>query len=439
MKKFPLHVKIFVGMGLGLAWGLLSSTFGWTELTSDWIAPFGKIFVNMLKLIAVPIVLFSLIDGVTNLRVLSRLSRMGGKTLGLYLITTVIAIVIALIVVNVVSPGKFFPEETREELKKKYISSTEGKLSGAAKLKDTGPLQPLIDIVPSNLVEAAGSNRNMLQIIFFALLFGVAMVLLPKEKTDPLKSIIDSAHAVMLKVVGIIMQVAPYGVFALLGSLLTDLLGGESGTSTAELFKALGSYVFSVLLSLSIVMLVLYPIALRLITGIRYMDFLKSILPAQMLAFSTSSSAATLPVTMRCVRKKIGVSEEVTSFVLPLGATINMDGTSIHQAVSAVFIAQAFGTHLGLGDQITIVLTATLSSIGAAAVPGAGLIMLVIVLGAIGVDPEGLALIIALDRPLDMCRTAVNVTGDATVATIIAKSEGALHRPSKEVLSKEEI
>ena len=427
--KMPLYVKIFIGMGLGLAWGLLSSTVGWEDFTSDWITPFGKIFVSMLKLIAVPIVLLSLIDGVTNLQALSRLSRMGGKTIGLYLITTVIAIVIALGVVNVVSPGEFFPEETREELKKKYMSSAEGKLSGAEQLEETGPLQPLIDIVPSNLAQAASSNRNMLQIIFFALLFGIAMILLPKERTAPLKSLIDSANAVMLKVVGIIMQAAPYGVFALLGGLLVDLLGGESGTDTWSLFKALGSYVASVLFALAAVMFVVYPLALRFFTGIKYFDFMKSILPAQTLAFSTSSSAATLPVTMRCVEKRIGVSEEVTSFVLPLGATINMDGTSIHQAVSAVFIAQAFGTQLGLGDQITIVLTATLSSIGAAAVPGAGLIMLVIVLGAIGVDPEGLALIIALDRPLDMCRTTVNVTGDATVATLVAKSEGALRRP----------
>lgn len=433
MRKIPLHTKIFIGMGLGLAWGLLSASLGWEGFTVDWIKPWGTVFVSMLKLIAVPIVLITLIDGVSNLQALSRLSRMGGKTIGLYLITTVTAIVLALLIVNTVSPGKFFPKETRQELKEKYISSAEGKLSGADQVKESGPLQPLVDIVPSNLVAAAGSNRNMLQVIFFALLVGVAMVLLPKEKVAPIKGLIGAANEVMLKIVGLVMQLAPYGVFALLGSLLASLLG--EGTDAWVLFKALGSYVFSVLFALLLVMVVVYPLALRFFAKVGYFRFLRSILPAQLVAFSTSSSAATLPVTMRCVEKRIGASEEVSSFVLPLGATINMDGTSIHQAVSAVFIAQAFGTNLGLGDQITIVLTATLSSIGAAAVPGAGLIMLVIVLGAIGVDPEGLALIIALDRPLDMCRTMVNVTGDATVATLVAKSEGALHPPTKEELA----
>ena len=431
-KKIPLHIQIFIGMGLGIAWGLLSTSFGWEAFTTDWIKPFGTIFVNMLKLIAVPIVFISLIDGLSNLQILSNLSRMGGKTLGLYLTTTVVSIVIALAVVNTVEPGEFFPEESQKALHEKYMSSAGSKLSNASKVQKEGPLQPLIDIVPSNLISAGSSNRNMLQIIFFAVLFGVSMVLIPKEKTVKIKGLIQDLNAIMLKIVDIIMKAAPYGVIALLGSLLSELLGGES-TDTWSLFKALGSYVFSVLLALFLVMFVIYPVALRVFTKVKYVDFLRGMLPAQLLAFSTSSSAATLPVTMRCVEKKLGVSEKVSSFVLPVGATMNMDGTSIHQAVSAVFIAQAFGTDLGLGDQVAIVLTATLASIGAAAVPGAGLVMLVVVLGAIGVDPEGLALIIALDRPLDMCRTMVNVTGDATVATIVAKSEGELAPLSQEI------
>ena len=430
-RKLPLHVQIFIGMGAGILWGMGSVAWGGEELTSDWIKPWGVMFVSMLKFIAVPVVLISLIDGISNLRALSSLSRMGGKTIGLYLITTVVAIVLALLVVNTVAPGKLFPEETRQELKERYISGASEKLGNASKVEESGPLQPLIDIVPNNLVSAMSSNRNMLQVIFFALLFGVAMVMLPKERTAPLKQLINSANDVILKVVGLIMQLAPYGVFALLGALLVDLLGGEAAADTWTLFSSLGLYVLSVLLALSLIVGGVYPLSLWVFAKVKYFDFLRAILPAQLVAFSTSSSAATLPVTMQCAEKRLGVSEEVSSFVLPLGATINMDGTSIHQAVSAVFIAQAFGVDLSLGDQVVIVLTATLSSIGAAAVPGAGLIMLVIVLGAIGVDPEGLALIIALDRPLDMCRTAVNVTGDATVATLVAHSEGELHPPSQ--------
>ena len=424
MKKMPLHIKIFIAMGLGVAWGLGAVAFGAESFTSDWIKPWGVIFVSMLKLIAVPVVMVSLIDAVSNLKELSSLSRVGGKTMGLYLITTVIAVVLALVIVNTVAPGEVFPEETQLALKEKYISGAADKLDGAHQVEKSGPLQPLIDIVPSNLVASMGSNRNMLQMIFFALLVGVAMVLLPQEKVAPMKALIKSANSVVLKVVSLIMQFAPYGVFALLGSLLVDLVGGEAGADAWTLFESLGLYVFSVLLALALVMLGVYPLSLWLLTKVRYLDFLRSMLPAQLVAFSTSSSAATLPVTMRCVRERLGVSKKISSFVLPLGATINMDGTSIHQAVSAVFIAQAFGVDLDLSDQLVIVLTATLSSIGAAAVPGAGLIMLVIVLSAIGVDPEGLALIIALDRPLDMCRTAVNVTGDATVVTLVAHSEG---------------
>ena len=428
MRKLPLHTKIFIGMGLGLLWGLLAGNYGWHVFTAAWIKPWGQMFVHALKLIAVPLVLLSLIDGVSNLHALSKLSRLGGKTLAFYLSTTVFAITLALIVVNIVSPGDYLSADTREALQQKYLSGASTKLQAAEKVQDSGPLQPLLDIVPQNLAHAASNNRNMLQIIFFALLVGVAMLLVDKKKTKPLKKLVHAANAVMLKIVALIMHVAPYAVFALLGSLLTELID-ENSTDTWALFQALGAYVFSVLFVLACLVFLVYPTLVWGLVRIKYMHFVRSILPAQLLAFSTSSSAATLPVTMRCAEEKLGVSKEVSSFVFPLGATINMDGTSVHQAISAVFIAQAFGHHLDIGDQLTIVLTATLSSIGAAAVPGAGLIMLVIVLGAIGISPEGLALIIALDRPLDMCRTVVNVTGDATVATIVAKSEGALHPP----------
>jgi len=306
-------------------------------------------------------------------------------------------------------------------------------MQAAAQVKDQGPLQFLVDIVPQNFMKASTNNKNMLQVIFFAILFGIAMIMLPDEKILYVKGFFDGVNDVILQIVDIIMMTAPYGVFALLASLMVDFSDGDLN-NVIELFSALGLYSLAVVTGLLIMILVVYPIILRLFTKMKYLDFFKGIMPAQMLAFSTSSSAATLPVTMERCEDHLGVSEEVSSFVLPLGATINMDGTSLYQAVAAVFIAQAFGIDLDLTQQLTIVLTATLASIGAAAVPGAGLVMLVIVLGAVGMDPEGVALIFAVDRILDMLRTVVNVTGDATVATVIASSEGQLRAVNNDEL-----
>jgi len=414
MKKIPLYIKILAGMGLGFIWGILASNFGWIDFTMDWIKPFGTVFINALKLIAVPLILVSLIDGISNLTDMSKLSRIGGKTITFYIITTVVAITIGLLLVNTIRPGNFLDEEKRDELKELYASEAQMRVSDATDEQDKGPLQMFVNIVPSNIFLATTNNRLMLQVIFFAFIFGIAMIMTPAKTVAPVKGFFNGMNAVVLRIVDIIMRYSPIGVFALIASLNVDL----------SLFTALGVYSLTVLSGLAIMVFLIYPMVITFFTKIKYKHFFKGIFPAQILAFSTSSSAATLPVTMKSVEKNLGVSEEVSSFVLPLGATINMDGTSIHQAVSAVFIAQAFGHDLTLADQLIIVLTATLSSIGAAAVPSAGLIMLVIVLSAIGVDPEGLALIIALDRPLDMCRTVVNVTGDATVATLVATSEG---------------
>lgn len=425
MKHLPLHWKIIIGMLLGVLFGLFAIVMGWDEFTSDWIKPFGTIFINLLKLIAVPLVFASLIKGVASLSDISKLSRIGSKTIALYLVSTVLAVTTGLLIVNTLQPGKYFSEEKRIEFKEKYASKTEAKMDAAAQVKDQGPLQFLVDIVPQNLMQASTSNKNMLQVIFFAILFGIAMIMLPDDKTVYVKGFFDGVNDVILQIVDIIMMTAPYGVFALLASLIVDFSDGDLN-NVIELFSALGLYSLAVVTGLLVMILLVYPIVLRLFTNMNYLDFFKGIMPAQMLAFSTSSSAATLPVTMERCEDHLGISKEITSFVLPLGATINMDGTSLYQAVAAVFIAQAFGIDLSLTQQLTIVLTATLASIGAAAVPGAGLVMLVIVLGAVGMDPEGVALIFAVDRILDMLRTVVNVTGDATVASVIASSEGQL-------------
>ena len=431
MRNLALHWKIIIGMILGVTFGLLAITIGWDQFTDDWIKPFGTVFINLLKLIAVPLVFASLIKGVASLSDISKLSRIGSKTIALYLVSTIIAVTTGLLIVNTVQPGKYFSEQKRIEFKEKYASKTEAKMAAAANVKEQGPLQFMVDIVPQNIINASTSNKNMLQVIFFAILFGIAMIMLPVEKTVYVKGFFEGVNDIILQIVDLIMLSAPYGVFALLASLMVDFSDGDVH-NVIELFSALGLYSLVVIVGLLMMIFIVYPILLRVFTNVKYVDFFKGIMPAQMLAFSTSSSAATLPVTMERCEDHIGVSKEISSFVLPLGATINMDGTSLYQAVAAVFIAQAFGVDLDLSQQLTIVLTATLASVGAAAVPGAGLVMLVIVLGAVGMDPEGVALIFAVDRILDMLRTVVNVTGDATVATVIASSEGQLRTVSKQ-------
>ncbi len=420
MKKIALHWKIIIGMVLGVIYGLIANKLGWISFTNDWIKPWGVIFVNLLKLIAVPLVFASLIKGVASLSDIAKLSRIGGKTIALYLTSTVIAVTIGLLLVNTVKPGEGFDMKSIQ-LSENTQTGANKKIEDAKEVKQEGPLQFVVDIVPTNIFSASSNNRNMLQVIFFAILFGIAMIMLPSEKTVHVKGFFDGINDIILQIVDLIMLAAPYGVFALLAGLVVDF------GASSSLFIALGKYSATVIVGLLLMILVVYPIILKLFTKIKYVDFFKGISPAQMLAFSTSSSAATLPVTMERCEDHLGVSKEVSSFVLPLGATINMDGTSLYQAVGAVFIAQAYGIPLDLPAQLTIVLTATLASIGAAAVPGAGMVMLVIVLGAIGVPVEGLALIFGVDRILDMMRTVVNVTGDATLATVVASTEGQLN------------
>ncbi|MDN3643506.1 dicarboxylate/amino acid:cation symporter [Lutimonas halocynthiae] len=422
MKKLALHWKILLGMVLGVAFGFLMVSFsGGKEIVQDWVKPFGTIFINALKLIAVPLILGSLISGVSDLKDISKLSKMGGKTISIYLLTTVVAVSIGLLLVNVVVPGDSITEATRTEMVSNYSENTQKYKDEAAAQKNSGPLQALVDLVPDNIIGAAGENRNMLQVIFFAVFFGVGLILLPEDRAKPVKDFFNSFNEVILKMIDLIMLAAPYGVFALLAALIVE-------SPSADLFKALGWYALTVVFGLFI-MIVFYTVLVLIFTGKKPKEFLQGISPAQLLAFSTSSSAATLPVTMERVHEHLGVDEEVSSFVLPIGATINMDGTSLYQAVAAVFIAQAFGMDLSLGVQLGIVATATLASIGSAAVPGAGMVMLVIVLAQAGIPEAGLALIFAVDRPLDMCRTVVNVTGDATVSMLIAKSEGKLGKP----------
>jgi len=419
MKKIPLHWSILLGMTLGVLVGVIFTTFeSGPQIIFHWVKPFGTIFINALKLIAMPLILGSLIKGVSDLKDISRLSRMGGRTIGIYIMTTVVAVMIGLIMVNTIKPGKSISEETRQELVEAYQSDAEEKQAVAQKQKDAGPLQALVDLVPDNIFKATTENGNMLQVIFFALFFGIGLILIPAEKSKPVKDFFDAFNEVILKLIDLIMLVAPYGVFALLAALVVE-------SPSLDLFSALGMYALTLVISLFLMGL-FYLLLVRIFVKFKPKKFIEGIAPAQLLAFSTSSSAATLPVTMERVEEHLGVDDEVASFVLPIGATINMDGTSLYQAVAAVFIAQAFGMDLSVGTQLGIIMTATLASIGAAAVPGAGMVMLVIVLGQAGIPEAGLALIFAIDRPLDMCRTVVNITGDASVSMMVANSVGKL-------------
>ncbi len=422
MKKLELHWQILIGMLTGVMFALLMVQFEWgSGFISDWIKPFGNIFINSLKLIAVPLILASLIKGVSDLKDISKLSQMGGRTIGIYIFTTVIAVLIGLAIVNIVKPGKSISEETRISLVENYKGDANKRIEQAHKQKETGPLQALEDLVPSNIFKAASDNGNMLQVIFFAIFFGVGLILIPEEQAKPVKKFFDGFNEVILKLIDLIMLAAPFGVFALLAALVVE-------SPSLDLFKALAWYALCVVIGLAL-MIGVYLALVWIFTKKSPAFFIKAMSPAQLLAFSTSSSAATLPVTMERVEEHLGVDEEVSSFVLPIGATINMDGTSLYQAVAAIFIAQAFGMDLSLSAQLGIIVTATLASIGSAAVPGAGMVMLVIVLAQAGIPEAGLALIFAVDRPLDMCRTIVNVTGDAAVSMLVAKSVDKLNEP----------
>lgn len=472
MKSLPLHVKIIIGLILGVIYSFISSSLGWNEFTINWIDPFGRIFIRILKFIAVPLVLFSIVSGVASLKDVSTLGRMGLKTLLFYLATTVFAIGVGIFLVNIIKPGNFIEESQRvknrvkyemwvqnttggmpkdgrsfltnpeykellekhldeselEEIKEQAIAKPQSiadKIKQADKTKNSGPLDFMVDMVPQNIIESVSNNKLMLQVIFFAIFFGITLALLPKEKSSILIGVIDATNEVFLKMVDLVMKAAPFFVFCLLAGVIAKM--ANTPGEVLEIFKSLSSYSITVLIGLGLMIFLIYPMIVKIfVKGISYSKFFKNIAPAQFLAFSTSSSAATLPVTMECLEDNMGVSNKVASFVLPIGATVNMDGTSLYQAVAVVFLAQLHMVDLSFAQQLTIVATATLSSIGAAAVPSAGLVMMIIVLQSVGLNPAWIAIVFPVDRILDMCRTVVNVTGDAAVSTIIADSEGEL-------------
>ncbi|MFN3597014.1 MAG: dicarboxylate/amino acid:cation symporter [Rubricoccaceae bacterium] len=435
-----LHWQIILGLVLGLVFGIVAAMLGWGGFVRDWVRPFGTIFITLLKLIAVPLVFASLVTGVASLSDLRKLSRIGGRTIGIYLATTAVAVTIGVLLTDIIRPGDAFSPELRDGLVAAFEDETAARAETAARVGERGPLQFLVDMVPDNAAAAltAGTallrgdgfqnSAGMLQVVVIALLFGIGLVQVPREKGAPVLAFFDGVNEVIIRLVDLVMKMAPLGVFALLADTIT-VTAGDDPTRIVGLLSGLSWYMGVVVLGLGLHTVVTYPTILRLFSPMGFRTFFQGIAPAQLVAFSTSSSGATLPVTMERCEQKLGVSEEVSSFVLPLGATINMDGTALYQAVATLFIAQAFGLELGLAAQVTIVLTAVLASIGTAAVPGAGIIMLVIILESVGVPAAGIALILGVDRILDMCRTVTNVTGDATVAVVVAAAEGQLFPP----------
>lgn len=468
MRKLAIHWQVIIGLILGAAYAYLSITFGWNTFTRHYIKPFGDVFINVLKLIAVPLVLFSVISGVASLGDLKKLGKMGIKTLALYIITTVFAVSLGLVLVNIFQPGDGAKRSTLERNRISYemwkekqgakaldgicltcdpknqviideIRASQGKepvqdwvkekLTLAENEKkmqqDDGPLKPIVDVVPTNIFQAL-ADMSMLQVIFFAIFFGVVLVSIDEDKRKPVIHLVDGLNEVFVKMVWVVMKAMPIFVFALMAGQIVQ----AAGTDKANFFSLLDfliRYSLVVVLGLIIMIVLIYPGMIALFVKKRsYKQFMSAMRDAQITAFSTSSSVATLPVTMDCVHNKLGVSESTTSFVLPIGATINMDGTSLYQAVAVVALAQFHMVDLSLMQQLTIVATATMASIGAAAIPSAGLVLMIIVLESVGLNPAWIALIFPVDRILDMCRTVVNVTGDGAVSTMIADNEGEL-------------
>jgi len=463
--RLALHWQVLIGLAIGILYAWMSITFGWNDFTIDYIKPFGDIFINVLKLIAVPLVLFSIISGVASLGDPSKLGRLGIKTVVTYLLTTMTAVIVGLVLVNLFEPGAKVSEDLLESNRIRYelwrdangievlddvdlvsdpamagkvamITAEQvdmndwvtDKLTKAERTKSSGPLQPLVDVVPTNIFQAL-ADMSMLQIIFFAVFFGIVLVGMPKETAQPLMRAIEALNEVFVQMVWIVMKAMPIFVFALMAGQIVNAAGSDPDMFQ-QLLEYLLQYSLVVVLGLAFMVFVFYPSLVALmIRKLGFRRFLRGMRDAQITAFSTSSSVATLPVTMDCVRNKIGVSERTTSFVLPIGATVNMDGTSLYQAVAVVSLAQFHMVELSLAQQAVIVLTATLASIGAAAVPSAGLVLMIIVLESVGLNPAWIALIFPVDRILDMCRTVVNVTGDGAVSTLIAQSEGELDIP----------
>jgi len=428
LPRLQLYTKILIALALGAVFGLAANRLGFSGFVVAYIKPVGSAFIRLISMVVVPLVFSSLLVGTASLKDVRTLGRIGAKTIVFYLCTTAIAVSIGLVLANILRPGSSLSPQARQRL-----------ADGAAGQKDL-PVQPaaekpsikdlLLDIIPTNPVKAMADGQ-MLQIIFFAVLTGVCLTLIPPERSGPVLGFFGAVNDVIIQMVHLIMKTAPYAVFALIAAVVADFGLG--------ILAMLIKYCVVVLLGLIAHMLIIYSSALKIFTKMSVSTFFRGFRPAQLVAFCSSSSNATLPVTMECTEKNLGVPQHICSFTLPLGATINMDGTALMQGVAAAFLAQVYGMDLAFSQQLTIVLTATLASIGTAGIPGAGIVMLAIVLNSVGVPLQGIAIILGVDRFLDMCRTVVNITGDAVCAVVVASTEGQLNSVPAPAQSQEQL
>lgn len=415
LPKLQLYTKVLIALAAGALFGLIANRFEFSGFVGVWIKPVGTAFVRLISMVVVPLVFASLVVGTASLKDIRTLGRIGAKTLVFYLCTTAIAVSIGLVLTDVVRPGTSLSQQSRDKLIQDASNQTDSVAQPRAEQPSIRDL--LLNIIPTNPVKSLVDGQ-MLQIIFFALLMGVCLTLIPAERGRPVIDFFKGIDEIIVRMVHLIMLTAPYGVFALIASVVADFGAG--------ILLMLLQYSVVVLLGLAIHMFVVYSAALKILTKTGVRRFFQGFRPAQLMAFCSSSSNATLPVTMDCVTRNLGVSPNVCSFTLPLGATINMDGTALYQGVAAAFLAQIYGIELSSMQHLTIVLTATLASIGTAGIPGAGVIMLAIVLGSVGVPLQGIGIIMGVDRILDMCRTVVNVTGDGVCAVVVASTEGQI-------------
>ena len=412
LPRLQLYTKVMVGLLCGTVFGALAAHLNLSEFVTAYIKPIGTLFVKLITMVVVPLVFASLVAGTASLNDIRKLGRIGVKTLVFYTITTIIAICCGLVLANALGPGLGLSDQTRTKLIQTGGDETNTRTMAAEEKSNLRDV--LLEIVPKNPLTALTEGK-MLQVIFFALLCGICLSMIPPDKASPVISFFEGINLVMVQIVHLVMLIASFGVFALIAAVIA-----EFGSS---ILLILLKYALTVVIGLVLHTVIIYSLAIRTLSKTRVLEFFKAIRPAQLIAFSSSSSSATLPVTIECTEKNLGVSKQITSFVLPLGATINMDGTALYQGVSAVFIAQVYGMDLTLVQQLTIVLTATLASIGTSGTPGAAIVTLAIILKSIGIPMEGIGLIIGVERLLDMCRSVVNITGDACCAAVVASTE----------------
>lgn len=421
MKKISQHTKIFISIILGLLFALIHIKFRLNPSIKLYIKPFGIIFINSLKASAIPLTVSSLVVGVSGVEDNTRLSRIASKTFLMYTLTTIFSVILGLFIGNVVRPGDAFSPLLRAKL------MAQAALEGGLQVESQSWVDTIVNLVPSNIFKALSSNGSLLQVVIISIVFALALSKVSVRRKKLVIMFFEGVNEAFMEIIQLIMSFAPIAVFSLISCLLIELSQGDTAEIVDYLY-GLAWYTGTVLMSLGLMTFFVYPLLASILTKVKFSQFLNAMRPAQLVGFSTSSSSATLPVTIKQVEDDLGVPEDVSGFVLPIGATVNMDGTALYQGIATLFMAQAFGLDLSWQQQLTVVLYVTSSSIGVAGVPGASIATTTMLLDILGIPAQGLTLILIPDRLLDMCRTATNITSDGFVALLVAYFEGLLEK-----------